>query len=106
MALLLAAGLLFLAGCGSKISEANYYRVQYGMTESAVDEVLGPAHQERIEAAPQSQPATAASATTAVSEPPSGRTVKTWTRGTLVISVVFENGKVVSRRSQGAPFKG
>jgi len=38
----IALAVVLLTGCGSKISEANYYRVQKGMTEEAVDELLGP----------------------------------------------------------------
>jgi hypothetical protein len=112
------------AGCGSKISEANYYHVQYGMTEAAVEDVLGPPHGEGVDAAADvhaAAPATApvtAPATAPVSAPQdgpalapaevqgAGRKVKTWTHGTLVISVVFENGRVVNRSAKGAPFMG
>jgi hypothetical protein len=112
------------AGCGSKVSEANYYHVQYGMTEAAVEDVLGPPHGEGVDAAadvhaaapataPVTAPATApvsaaqaGPASAPAEAPPAGRKVKTWTHGTLVISVVFENGKVVNRSAKGAPFMG
>jgi hypothetical protein len=75
-------------GCGSKISRSNYYRVQYGMKEGEVEELLGPPH--------------------AVSEAPSTtrpvmRSVQTWKRGDLVIRVVFVRGVVVGRSADGIP---
>jgi hypothetical protein len=107
------------AGCGSKVSEANYYHVQYGMTEAAVEDVLGPPHGESVDAvgdvhaaALATAPATAPESTaqagpaSAPAEVQAGRKVKTWTHGTLVISVVFENGKVVNRSAKGALFMG
>ena len=84
-ALALAMLALLLAGtpgCGSKISEANYYKVHYGMSEEDVEEVLGPAHTE--------------------STPPDAMgKVRTWSRGPLTIRVRFDHGKVVSRTVQG-----
>ena len=75
-----------LCGCGSKISEANYYRVQYGMTEQEVEYLLGPPHE--------------------VGETPSTtrsvmREVQSWKRGGLVIRVTFEHGVVVGRSAEG-----
>ena len=84
--------LLTLAGCGSKIGEANYYRVQHGMSEDAVEDLLGPAHEETSQA-----PATSASS----SSQPAPRKMKVWKRGALTIRVVFEDGKVVSRSAEG-----
>jgi hypothetical protein len=109
--------LLAGTGCGSKISEANYYRVQYGMSESAVEELLGPPHRQGVEAASErgdagtsvatssaTVAATGSATAPATAPAPDGaaeRTVKTWTRGPLVITVVFESGKVVGRRGEG-----
>ena len=84
-----------VGGCGSKISEANYYRVQYGMTEADVEDVLGPAHAESV--APSTPPATAPATATQ----PVFRKIKSWTRGPLVIRVVFEQGVVVRRSAEG-----
>lgn len=84
---LVLAAALMLCGCGSKISEANYYRVHYGMTEKQVEDVLGPAHEERTDTPSATQPG--------------ARKVKTWTRGELVIRVVFEGGIVVERTGRG-----
>lgn len=86
--------LLLMVGCGSKISEANYYRVQYGMTEKEVEDLLGPAHGE--EAVP---PAASQSSATR----PLPRKVKTWTRDGLTIRVEFEDGVVVGRGADGIP---
>ena len=76
VALALLAG---ATGCGSKVSEASYYKVLYGMSEDGVEEVLGPAHGE--------------STLPGMSDVK----LKTWTRGPLTIRVRFEDGKVVSR---------
>src|SRR5688572_18667262 len=87
-----------LGGCGSKISEANYFRVQYGMDEEEVEDLLGPAHEETEEQppltgdAPASRPA---------STRPTGRKVKTWARDGITIRVVFEGGVVTARSAQG-----
>jgi hypothetical protein len=77
---------VLLCGCGSKVSRANYYRVQYGMTEQDVEDLLGPPH--------------------AVGESPSTtqpvmRKTQTWSRDGLVIRVVFEQGVVVGRSAEG-----
>ena len=94
-ALVLAAALMLLAGCGSKISEANYYRVHYGMDEGEVDDVLGPAHQESLEAQLAEPPPLAASrppgpaTATAPATRAGVRKIKTWMRDDLTISVHF-----------------
>ena len=88
--------LLFLAGCGSKISEANYYRVQHGMSEDAVELLLGPAHEETSEGR-----ATTATTASTTSSQPAPRKVKVWKREALTIRVTFEDGKVVSRSAEG-----
>ena len=82
------------SGCGSKISEANYYKIQHGMTEDDVDDLLGPAVHEEM-SAPATAPATQATS----------RKIKTWTRGGLTIRVGFENGIVVTRSADGIPFE-
>lgn len=110
VAAVLAVGVLApCGGCGSKISEANYFKVQHGMTEEDVDELLGPAHGEEV----SSVPASAATpspftrpATTSASTRPVARKVKSWTRERLTIRVVFEDGLVVSRSAVGLPFEG
>lgn len=86
--------LLSLAGCGSKISQANYYRVQYGMTEKEVEDLLGPAHDEK---------AVPPAASQAAATRPLQRKVKTWTRDGLTIRVEFEDGVVVGRGADGIP---
>ena len=86
--------LLSLAACGSKISEANYYRVQHGMTEKEVEDLLGPAHGEK---------AVPPAASQAAATRPLQRKVKTWTRDGLTIRVEFEDGVVVGRGADGIP---
>ena len=77
---------VLLCGCGSKISQANYYRVQYGMTEEDVEDLLGPPH-EVGERPSTTQPVV--------------QELQTWKRGDLVIRVVFEQGVVVGRSAEG-----
>lgn len=79
--------LTLLCGCGSKISEANYYRVQYGMSEEDVEDLLGPPHE----------------VGESVSATQSLQKVRAWKRGGLVIRVVFEQGVVVTRSAEGIP---
>lgn len=81
-----------LGGCGSKVSPANYYRVQYGMSEEDVEDLLGPAHGER----------TRASSTAPATEPVMQK-VKSWSRRGIAIHVVFEGGVVVGRSGEGIP---
>jgi hypothetical protein len=85
--LLLATGPA-LSGCGSKISEANFYRVQYGMTEEDVEELLGPPHRQTVTPSPDGD---------SMGEEKS----QWWTRGPLVIQVRFVGGKVAGRSSEG-----
>ena len=100
---------LLLCGCGSKVSEANYYKVHHGMTEEAVEDLLGPHHAEE----PQPAMAAATASTTretAPATPPSStevvqRKVKTWSRGRLSMRVVFVDGRVVARSAVGIPFE-
>ena len=67
----LALWALLLCGCGSKISEANYYRVQYGMTEDDVEDLLGPAHERSTVAVAATAPG--------VTTRPVERVQKSWT---------------------------
>lgn len=92
-ALLLILLATTLGGCGSKISEANYYRVQYGMTEKAVEDLLGPAHAESPGSLATTEPTTQ----------PAERKIKSWSRGGLTLRVEFANGQVVGRSAVGIP---
>jgi hypothetical protein len=104
---------LVAGGCGSKISEANYFRVKYGMSEEEVEELLGPAHAEASEAlppdsvprprpSPLSRPDATRPVTTApASTRPALRKVKTWSRDGITIRVTFEHGFVTGRSAEG-----
>jgi hypothetical protein len=103
------------AGCGSKISEANYFKVHHGMTEEDVDELLGPAHAEEVSAAvidattrramKPAEASTTSPATAPVTTRAVARKVKSWTRDGLTIRVVFEDGLVVWRSAVGLPLE-
>lgn len=75
----LAAAMLAvaLAGCGSKLNEENFGRIQDGMTEQQVIEVLG-------------QPAE----TSSMGALGMSGTSATWRDDKAVISIQFVNGKV------------
>jgi hypothetical protein len=90
-----------LCGCGSKISDANYYRVQYGMTEEEVEDLLGPAHQETV-ATPSTAHVTTALTSTAPATLPVHK-LKSWSRGGLTIRVEFDDGVVTGRSADGIP---
>jgi hypothetical protein len=88
--LLTLAACFSIAGCGSKVSRANYYRVQYGMSEEEVEDLLGPAHAESVVSVTE----------TATTAPAVGK-VKSWSRDGLVIRVTFHHGAVTSRSAEG-----
>lgn len=88
--LVLCLVLLPLGGCGSKISEANYYKVALGMSEEAVEDLLGPGREERPAAA-------------AMPALPPGAKLKVWRRDRLKIRVVFVKGEVADRTAEGIP---
>ena len=77
--------LLLLTGCGSRVNEANYYKVGAGAPEEKVEEWLGPSR-------PAQVPASMA-----------GRDVKAkrWEAGELKITLLFENGRVIARSAEG-----
>ena len=81
----LFAALVLLTGCGSRVNEANYYKVGAGAPEEKVEEWLGPG-------LPAEVPASI-----------SGRDVKAkrWEAGELKITILFENGRVIARRAEG-----
>lgn len=98
-----------LCGCGSKVSEANYYKIQHGMTEDAVEDLLGPHHAEESQPVTSAATASSGPATTPATAPATTRAVqrkvKTWSRGPLSMRVVFVDGKVVARSAEGIPFE-
>lgn len=98
---LLIAGLAALGGCGSKISEANYFRVQYGMSEDAVEDLLGPAHEESVGPDHASPAATAPASSRPASTRPAVRKTKAWRRGEITIRLLFEDGVVIARSAEG-----
>jgi len=72
---------LTLAGCGSRINQDNFEKVQTGMTMAQVKVILG-------------NPTESSSVDVAVF---SG-TVSKWQAGDLIITIQFVNGKVVAKQ--------
>ena len=81
--ILACLSVLLLAGCGSKVNEANYYRVGVGTSDEKVEEWLGPGRPVTVQGAPQNA------------------TAKQWVAGELKITILFENGKVIARKAEG-----
>jgi hypothetical protein len=81
----IAVLVLLLAGCGSKVNEANYYRVGVGTSEEKAEEYLGPGRPIDLPQAP----------------PGSGRKARQWADGGLKITLLFEGGKVIARKAEG-----
>jgi outer membrane protein assembly factor BamE (lipoprotein component of BamABCDE complex) len=79
VALVLCA--LCLAACGSRINQADFEKIQTGMTMAQVTAILG-------------EPTESSSVDVAVF---SG-TVSTWKAGDVTITVQFVNGKVVAKQ--------
>jgi hypothetical protein len=77
--------LVLLSGCGTKITEANYYQIGVGTSEGRVEELLGPGK------------------VVAVPEAPAGsnRVAKRWEAEGLKITILFENDKVIARNAEG-----
>lgn len=93
---------LAACGCGSKISEANYYRVHYGMTEDEVEDVLGPPHEITIlPAEPSTRPSTAEALP--ASTRPVERKQLTWSREGITLRIILTGGTVTARSAEGIP---
>jgi len=73
----LVLSFLVLSACGSKINQANFNKIETGMTEQEVQELLG-------------QPTESASMNVAGFS----TTSSTWTDKDVTISIQFLNGKV------------
>jgi hypothetical protein len=91
-----------IAGCsGSKVSQANYDKINTGMTESEVEDILGKTEMSSsMDMQPPVQGIGLPGATN-VSIPAMTTTVKTWKDGTKTISVTFFNGKVAAKAQNG-----
>ena len=107
-ALGLAAACVVLAACGGKVNQANYAKVNTGMSQAEVEAILGPGTEQgsssvAVPAMPNVPGVPAATGTPALGAP--GTTVSTkvltWRDGTKMISVTMMNDKVVSKAQVG-----
>lgn len=76
-----AALLLIVAACGSKVSQANFEKIQTDMTQEEVQKILGPPTE-----------------TSGMSIGSFSGGTSTWTSGDSTISIQFLNGKVVAKQ--------
>ena len=80
--------LAFVCGCGSKVSKANYDKIEIGMTEAQVEKILG-------KGTPQ------ADAGGAIGNLAGSAKIVSWKDGDKGITVTFINGKVTLKAPQG-----
>jgi hypothetical protein len=85
---LLAGVALLLAGCGSKVTQENYEKIQTGMTEQEVTEILGAGVND-------------ASGAFSVGDLAASGAVTRWGTDDKHIKVTFANGKVVAKAQKG-----
>jgi hypothetical protein len=102
--LILVIGLcLTISGCGSKITKANADKINTGMSEKEVSDILGsPTETAEVEM-PDLGGLFGAMTGGAVSTPnmPKKARQSTWKEGDKVIAVTFVDGKVVQKVSKG-----
>jgi outer membrane protein assembly factor BamE (lipoprotein component of BamABCDE complex) len=96
----IAAIVLLLAGtgCGSPVSQSNYNKVQTGMTQHQVEAILGQGKEQG-----SSSVAVPGMSAGGVSVPGMSMSAKvlTWQDGQKMITVSFENDKVVAKAQSG-----
>ena len=93
LSLFLAAG---VAGCGSKVDQSDYDKVNNGMTQAQVEGILGTDKEQSTNAA-----ATPGVSVGGMSVPGMSAKTVTWKDGDKTIIVVFTNDKVASKTSSG-----
>jgi hypothetical protein len=107
-ALALVAACAFLVACGGKVNQANYAKINPGMTQAEVEAILGPGTEQgsssvAVPSMPNVPGMPAATGTPAIGAP--GTTVSTkvltWRQGSKMISVTIVNDKVLSKAQVG-----
>jgi hypothetical protein len=73
-----------IAGCGSKVSKGNYDKIDNGMTQQQVEDILGPG-----------------TATQSLDVAGLGAKNLQWKDGDKTINVTFMNGKVTLKQQAG-----
>jgi hypothetical protein len=102
LALMVAlAGLcLGVSGCGSKISKANADKINTGMTETEVSNLLGPPTESNEVALPDIGGMLGGGAPGMPTMPKKTRQ-SVWKEGEKAITVMFVDGKVMAKESKG-----
>jgi hypothetical protein len=75
---------ILASGCGSKITQENFEKIQYGMTEAEVRGILGNATE-----------------SSSITLGPVGGTSSTWEEKGRTITIQFVNGKVFAKVFSG-----
>jgi len=73
-----------LLGCGSKVTQENFAKIQSGMTETEVTAILGPPTESN-----------------SLGLGPVGGTTSTWKDNGRTITIQFVNGKVLAKAFSG-----
>ena len=83
-----------LTGCGGSVSQSNYDKVNTGMTQAQVEDILGKGKEQ----ASTAMPGVGAGG---MSVPGMSAKVLQWQDGSKSITVTFMNDKVVSKAQNG-----
>lgn len=95
LAALVLASLVALSGCESKVTRENYDKVSDGMTYAHVERLLGSGEEQ------EAGGTGIGGAGLLTGETRSKRKVYLWKDGHKTITVVFEDGKVVEKMTEG-----
>lgn len=94
---------LLVAGCGGRLTRANYDRIQNGMTLQEVEAFMGKGNEEassQIDIPTQSFSVPGIGSATVGGVSTSSKVVS-WRDGVKLITLTFSNGKVVSKLQAG-----
>jgi len=89
---------LLLSGCGGPVNMSNYNKITTGMTEQEVESVLGKGEEQASSGV--NVPGATIGDVSVPGVSMSGKSV-VWKNGTNAISVMFLNGKVMSKAQIG-----
>lgn len=90
---------LFAAGCGgSRITSANFDKIQDGMSRASVESILGPGKIGATSSA--TVPGFSGGVISVAEQSMSGESL-IWQEGNKIITVMFLNGKVMGKAANG-----
>jgi hypothetical protein len=87
-----------VTGCGSKISQSNYDKVQSGMTQDQVEAILGPGKEQGSSSV--NVPGMSVGGVSVAGVSTSAK-VLMWQDGTKIITITFQDEKVAAKAQNG-----